>query len=221
MKKIPVNIQSITEGTPGSAYILTLMPKDNDKAIFVIVAEQNAETFKRVYLDQPSNCPQTHDLMLDILQRLDVEVQEIYFRDVQNGIFYTTIYCMQNEQELEFEASSVDALILAIRTNAPIFVEEKIIQKIGFPLQELGKMVCAEEDDEDISDNDDYEDFDSDLDLDLDWDTPQLPPIEKLLKYKSVAQLETWLEQAVAEEKFELASVIRDVINAKKNKSRH
>ena len=48
-----------------------------------------------------------------------------------------------------------------------------------------------------------------------------LLPIEKLLKYESIAMLEELLEQAVAEEKFELASKLRDVINAKKNKSCH
>ena len=127
MKKIPVNIHSIAEGMTGSAYVLTLVTQDNNKAFLVAVAEQNADAFKKVYLDQTSNCPQTHDLMLDILQRLDVELQEVYLRDVRNGIFYTTIYCMQNEQELEFDASAVDALLLAIRTNAPIFVERFVI----------------------------------------------------------------------------------------------
>ncbi|MBO4739808.1 MAG: bifunctional nuclease family protein [Bacteroidales bacterium] len=214
MKKIPVKIHSIAEGRTGSAYVLTLVTQDNNKAFLVAVAEQNADAFKRVYLDQPSTCPQTHDLLCDILQRLDVEVQEVYIRDVRNGIFYTTMYCIQNEQELEFEASAVDALLLAIKTNSPVFADEKVIQKIGFSTKELEKILYSEEDDFSF-DDDNGEDLEGDL------DTPQLLPIEKLLKYESIAMLEELLEQAVAEEKFELASKLRDVINAKKNKSCH
>ena len=209
MKKIAVTIHSLARTILDSACILTLLTKDNTKAFLIVMSANEALAFNNVEMNCSSARPQTHDLMLDMLQRLDVEVQEVYIRDLKEGIFYATIYCMYDEQMLEFEAKPSDALILAIKTDAPIFVNEKIIQTVGFQAKDLNNILYSEQNDDEIED-DNYHHWNENVE-----DMSSVPQ----LKYATMAQLERLLSEAVAEENFELASEIRDIINEKKNNS--
>ncbi|MBI2343601.1 MAG: bifunctional nuclease family protein [Deltaproteobacteria bacterium] len=73
--------------------------------------------------------PMTHDLLRNILDILEASVQRVAVTDLADNTFYARIYIRQGEKEYELDARPSDAIALALRTKAPIFVEKAVIEK--------------------------------------------------------------------------------------------
>ena len=67
----------------------------------------------------------THDLLRNVIQDLNATVQKIVVCDLQENTFYALIYLALNGDTLAIDARPSDAIALALRTRAPIFVEER------------------------------------------------------------------------------------------------
>lgn len=80
--------------------------------------------------------PITHDLMLDMVRKLDAKVERVEINRVDAPVFYASIVLgrSDNEQtteELSLDARPSDALALAVRANAPIYVEDDVMNRAG------------------------------------------------------------------------------------------
>jgi bifunctional DNase/RNase len=70
--------------------------------------------------------PMTHDLIRQILGQLSVSVDRIVVTDIQNGTYFAEIHLKANGNDVVIDSRPSDAIALALRTEAPIFVEEKV-----------------------------------------------------------------------------------------------
>jgi uncharacterized protein len=70
--------------------------------------------------------PMTHDLIRQILGQLSVSVDRIVVTDIQNGTYFAEIHLKSNGNDVVIDSRPSDAIALALRTEAPIFVEEKV-----------------------------------------------------------------------------------------------
>ncbi len=70
--------------------------------------------------------PMTHDLMRAMLAQLTVSVNRIVVTDIQNGTYFAEIHLKNNGTDVVVDSRPSDAIALALRTEAPIFVEEKV-----------------------------------------------------------------------------------------------
>lgn len=73
--------------------------------------------------------PMTHDLMNDIIKMLDAEVTGVEICDLRNNTFFATIHLSKQGRQFDVDARPSDAIALALRTKAQIFVDEKVIEK--------------------------------------------------------------------------------------------
>ena len=73
--------------------------------------------------------PMTHDLMNDILKILDVEVTSVEICDLRNNTFFASIHLIRNGQRFVVDARPSDGIALALRANAQIFVDDKVLEK--------------------------------------------------------------------------------------------
>lgn len=73
--------------------------------------------------------PMTHDLLRDILQDLNVKVTKIEISDLKNNTFYANIYLNKNGNNIVVDSRPSDAIAIALRMNAPIFVDQKVVEK--------------------------------------------------------------------------------------------
>lgn len=73
--------------------------------------------------------PMTHDLVSQILKTLDVEISKIIINDLKNNTFYAVIYLERDGRTMTVDSRPSDAIALALRANATIFVDEKVIEK--------------------------------------------------------------------------------------------
>ena len=69
----------------------------------------------------------THDLLRNVIHDLKAEVQKIVVCDLQENTFYALIYLALNGGTVAIDARPSDAIALALRTRAPIFVEDTVI----------------------------------------------------------------------------------------------
>jgi bifunctional DNase/RNase len=70
--------------------------------------------------------PMTHDLIRQILGQLSISVSRIVVTDIQNGTYFAEIHLKSNGNDIVIDSRPSDAIALALRTEAPIFVEEKV-----------------------------------------------------------------------------------------------
>jgi bifunctional DNase/RNase len=89
--------------------------------------------------------PMTHDLFNECLKVLAVTVNKIVIADIRNNTFFANIYLSKEGQNFTIDARPSDAIALALRAHAPIFVDETVIEKsrsvdFGIKISDLDKM---------------------------------------------------------------------------------
>ncbi len=89
--------------------------------------------------------PMTHDLFNECLKTLAVAVNKIVIADIRNNTFFANIYLSKEGQNFTIDARPSDAIALALRAHAPIFVDEAVIEKsrsvdFGIKISDLDKM---------------------------------------------------------------------------------
>ncbi len=95
--------------------------------IWIGIFEANAIALKIEDIATPR--PMTHDLLKNLLDELDIKVEKIVVNDVRDNTFYALIYCRHMNQTITIDSRPSDAIALVLRTGAPIFVEESVVEK--------------------------------------------------------------------------------------------
>jgi bifunctional DNase/RNase len=125
--QIEMTIKGLMVDPVTNVPIVILRDKDGQKVlpIWVGIFEANAIALQIENVSTPR--PMTHDLLRNIIQDLNASVQKIVVCDLQENTFYALIYLNLNGGTVAIDARPSDAIALALRTRAPIFVEEAVI----------------------------------------------------------------------------------------------
>jgi bifunctional DNase/RNase len=108
--------------------IIILRDKDGDKVlpIWVGLPEANAIALQIENISTPR--PMTHDLLRNVIQDLKASVRKVVVCDLQENTFYALIYLALGTETVAVDARPSDAIALALRSQAPIFVEDTVIE---------------------------------------------------------------------------------------------
>ena len=106
--------------------ILQSLEKNTLLPIWVGIFEANAIALQIERIDTPR--PLTHDLIKNILLQLDANVDKIVVTDLQENTFYAVIHLRMNGDRITIDSRPSDAIALALRTDAPIYVTEEVIK---------------------------------------------------------------------------------------------
>ena len=87
--------------------------------------------------------PTTHDLFLDALTNLDARIDHVLITDVKKQTFFARLFLRQGGRLIELDARPSDALALALRQDAPFYIDEETLEKASFPY--LFKQTKSEE----------------------------------------------------------------------------
>ena len=125
--QIEMSIKGLMVDPISNMPIVILRDKDGQKTlpIWVGMFEANAIALQIENISTPR--PMTHDLLRNVIHDLKASVQKIVVCDLQDGTFYALIYLALNGESVAIDARPSDAIALALRTRAPIFVEEAVI----------------------------------------------------------------------------------------------
>ncbi len=105
--------------------ILQGIEKNTLLPIWVGIFEANAIALQIERIDTPR--PMTHDLLKNILLHLNATVEKIVVTDLQENTFFATIFLDMEGNRVTIDSRPSDAIALALRTDAPIFVTQEVI----------------------------------------------------------------------------------------------
>jgi len=110
-------------------YVVTLEESGGNRLIpiWIGVNEGNAIGLKLQGEQLPR--PMTHDLLSNMLETLEAKVERVVVTDLRDGTYYATILLAAGSRRYEIDSRPSDAMALAVRTQSPIFVDEKVLKK--------------------------------------------------------------------------------------------
>jgi bifunctional DNase/RNase len=125
--QIEMTIKGLMVDPDTNMPIVILRDKDGQRVlpIWVGLFEANAIALQIENVSTPR--PMTHDLLRNVIADLKATVQKIVVCDLQENTFYALIYLALNGDTVAIDARPSDAIALALRTKAPIFVEDSVI----------------------------------------------------------------------------------------------
>jgi hypothetical protein len=127
--EIEMKIKGLVVDPISKMPIVVLENPDNDQIlpIWIGVFEANAIALKIESVSTPR--PMTHDLLINFLEKLNIHIEKVVVCDVKDNTFYAVIHCRSSNQVIAIDSRPSDAIALALRANAPIFVEDKVVKK--------------------------------------------------------------------------------------------
>ena len=125
--QIEMTIKSLVIDPITNMPIVILRDQEGQKVlpIWVGIFEANAIALQIENVATPR--PMTHDLLRNVISDLNAAVDKIVVSDLQDNTFYALIHLRVNGEEIAVDARPSDAIALALRVKAPIFVEDTVI----------------------------------------------------------------------------------------------
>lgn len=139
---IEMSIDSIRVSMMNYQRVVILREKGTERylPIWIGPAEADAITIKLQGVIPPR--PLTHDLLESIISKLGARVKSVIVSDLQNDTFYARLILDMKGEPLELDSRPSDAMAIAIRTDAPIYVEEVVLDRAGILIDnETGKPI--------------------------------------------------------------------------------
>jgi len=140
MKKIELEIVALSHSiTQTHSYAVVLGEVNGLRRLPIVIGGFEAQAIA-VALErmQPSR-PLTHDLMKNFMNAFNVELMEIVINDLQEGIFYSKLVCLNEHDTVEIDSRTSDALALAVRFGCPIYTFDHILESAGILMEDTGK----------------------------------------------------------------------------------
>jgi uncharacterized protein len=125
--QIEMTIKGLMVDPVHNTPIVVLRDQDGHRVlpIWVGIFEANAIALQIENLSMPR--PMTHDLLRNVIRDLRASVDRVVISDFQEQTFYAIIHVTANGERVAIDARPSDAIALALRARAPIFVEEAVL----------------------------------------------------------------------------------------------
>ena len=156
-----MTIYGVSFDLVGKQPIVLLKTADGNKFLPIWIGHPEAAAILMKLQGATAPRPLTHDLLVNMLGELDVEVLHVTVTELRENTFHASITVKQNGSEIEIDSRPSDAIALAIRADAPIFAAESVIEEsaIEFEGEEVEDTEQVVEKFKDFLDNVTPEDF--------------------------------------------------------------
>ncbi len=127
-----------TNPSSGGAYALVLGEIDGNRRLPIIIGAFEAQAIAlELEKIQPPR-PMTHDLLRDLFDGIGAEVLDVVIDELREGTFFAKIRFIHDGEESQLDSRPSDAVALAVRVDAPIYVSPAVLEEAGIPSEEEG-----------------------------------------------------------------------------------
>lgn len=205
MKRIKLNVLGISYSqTQSGAYALVLAEEDGERRIPIIIGAFEAQSIAIQLEGLKPPRPLTHDLFMNFALAYKINLLEVTIYKLEEGVFYSKLLCDDGKTKITVDARTSDAVALALRFRCPIYTTEDVMNRAGIkldiskeepdePSEKPGKEYLREISEKPSSQTEEFRNMNLD-------------------------ELQESLEEAIRNENYERASMIRDEINRRKKK---
>jgi bifunctional DNase/RNase len=142
---IEMVIESIRVNVLSFQRVVILRVKDSDRYLPIWIGASEADAIALKLQDVQVPRPMTHDLLRSALSSLGATVSRIVVSDLSDDTFYAKIVIQHNGTTMEVDSRPSDAIALAVRTEAPIYAEDAVVEQAGVEMDlESGKPLVAD-----------------------------------------------------------------------------
>ncbi len=131
---IEMKVAGIALDAVSRSPIILLKDAADRRALPIYISQEQAKAIVNALEKQTPPRPFTHDLIVNMFDSCDIKVERIAINSLQDNTFYASIIINQNGQIKEIDARPSDAIAIAIRTKAPIWVIEEVIADASIPV---------------------------------------------------------------------------------------
>ncbi|RYY96346.1 MAG: bifunctional nuclease family protein [Chitinophagaceae bacterium] len=206
MKKIELEIVALSHSiTQTHSYAVVLGEVGGLRRLPIVIGGFEAQAIAVALEKMQPSRPLTHDLMKNFMNAFNIELHEIIISDLQEGIFYSKLVCTSDNDTIEIDSRTSDALALAVRFGCPVYTYEHILDSAGIMMEDSStskrrKSSSATDDDDDEE------------------DSPTVTGGKEDLRSLTLDDLNTLLNEVLEQEDYLRAIAIRDEINNRKKK---
>lgn len=195
MDKTKLKILGITfNQIQAGAYALILAEEQGNRRIPIIIGTPEAQSIAISLENLRPPRPLTHDLFISFIQLLSITLKEVNIYKYEEGVFHSELVFNNGTKDIFLDSRTSDAIALALRVNAPIYIANDIMKDVAIELDDEDAVAGRS-----------------------DQMSAQKPTAS--LDNLSSEKLQKLLKEAIVTENYERASYIRDLIN-EKNKRR-
>lgn len=199
MRKIELEIVALSHSiTQTHSYAVVLGEVNGLRRLPIVIGGFEAQAIAVALEKMQPSRPLTHDLMKNFMNAFNIELHEVIISNLQEGIFYSKLICTSQDETIEIDSRTSDALALAVRFGCPIYTYENILESAGILLEDTGgkkeKKTSASMAESGKAGSED-------------------------LKSMSLEELNQLLQEVLEQEDYIRAIAIRDEINSRKSKS--
>jgi len=198
MKKIELEIVALSHSiTQTHSYAVVLGEVNGLRRLPIVIGGFEAQAIAVALEKMQPSRPLTHDLMKNFMNAFGVELNEIIINDLQEGIFFSKLVCSTENDTVEIDSRTSDALALAVRFGCPIYTFENILESAGIMMEETAGKKKKSQGGEPVED---------------------VRTGSEDLKAMSLDELNTLLGEVLESEDYMRAIAIRDEINSRKKR---
>lgn len=141
MQKIELEIVALSHSiTQSNSYAVILGEVNGLRRLPIVIGGFEAQAIAVALENMHPSRPLTHDLMKNFMTAFNLQLQEVYICDLQEGIFYSKLVCYNSNDTIEIDSRTSDALALAVRFGCPVYVYEHILDQAGLTNEKSDKV---------------------------------------------------------------------------------
>lgn len=137
MKKIELEIVALSHSiTQTHSYAVVLGEVNGLRRLPIVIGGFEAQAIAVALEKMQPSRPLTHDLMKNFMNAFAIDLHEIIICDLQEGIFYSKLVCSTENDTVEIDSRTSDAIALAVRFGCPVYTYENILESAGILMED-------------------------------------------------------------------------------------
>lgn len=126
---VSVRVERVTLDTVNNRFVIILKDDLHNRWLPIVVGPAEAQAIALQLENIRPPRPMTHDLMKTILDSMHASILRVVVTELKDNTYFAEIDIKKNGDQSSIDARPSDAIALALRTSAPIFVKEEVMQK--------------------------------------------------------------------------------------------
>ena len=126
---VPMELHKIIISEMMEQQIIMLKEVDGERKFPIVIGSSEAMAIDRRLKGIPTPRPLTHDLLANIIESMGGNIEKIEINNLENHTFFARIFIRQDGQVLEIDSRPSDAIAVAQRTRAPLYMAEQVIEE--------------------------------------------------------------------------------------------
>ncbi len=135
---VPVKVKGVYfVSTITGPQAVVFISADTDKMVPIYIGLAEAISIDIALRNETTPRPMTHDLMKAVMDNFNIKVDRIIIDDLDEQVFYARLMLKDTGKEIEVDARPSDCIALAVRTNASIFIDPEILDKVAVSRKDI------------------------------------------------------------------------------------